>query len=172
MDVPSARLTRTICLSYISPSKEAGYSIVLRPLFSEDNVNSQWITSSQKETAHPTEAKAEAKTCEICHPLIVEEWKSSSHATAASNPLFLAFYNGTNMKGSQPAGPGYRLDFPNSKGNGSTCHVPASAIGSPFKADPNDVSGFAKEGIACDLCHKIDHTVVDASAGYPRGQEP
>ena len=148
-------------------AKEAGYSIVLRPLFLEDNVNYQWITSRQKENARPAEAKTEAKTCEICHPLIVEEWKSSSHANSASNPLFLAFYNGTDMKGSKPAGPGYRLDFPNSKGNCSTCHVPASAIGSPFSADPNDASRFAKEGIACDLCHKIDHTVVDASGGYP-----
>jgi len=63
-------------------------------------------------------------------------------------------------------GPGYKLDFPESAGNCGTCHVPGEAAkpGKGFATDPNQIHGVEREGVFCDLCHKVwDVTLEDGS---------
>ena len=141
------------------------HRIELKPVPGNDNRAYQWLIS--KGTA-PSSAKgpAEAKPCQDCHPGIAAEWTRDAHSRAAINPVFLAFYNGTGQ-GGQEAGPGYKLDFPHSKGNCCTCHLPILALSNPFDADPNQARGPALEGVSCDFCHKIKDVGLDRTGGYP-----
>lgn len=69
--------------------------------------------------------------CGECHEKMFEEWKPSSHAMAASSPLYLAARKNAGNDGC-----------------GDRCHTPlASALG---KTDP-----VASEGITCDVCHTL-----------------
>lgn len=79
----------------------------------------------------------------------------------------MAFFSGTDVNGKNDVVPGYKLDFPNSNGNCATCHVPALALDNPFNSDPNEAQGVAREGIFCDLCHKIDSVNIDKTGGKP-----
>lgn len=105
--------------------------------------------------------------CERCHPALAGEWEKSAHATAATNPLFLALFEGTDRDGIATGGPGYRRDYPNATGNCATCHVPALARDEPFAADPRHASGVASEGVFCDFCHKVQRATVDDTGGRP-----
>jgi hypothetical protein len=76
---------------------------------------------------------------------------------------------------SQPYyGPGYRLDFPNTAGNCSTCHVPVAAAypGMAYAADPNQVEGIATEGVFCEFCHKIGAVTLNPETGLPYPNMP
>jgi hypothetical protein len=112
--------------------------------------------------------------------LPVDEWQQDAHSQAAVNPRFLSVYNGTTLDG-EPGNPtvyrfdqdsllnvpvapslgqesasvGYRLDFPDQAGPCAACHVPVSALLTPYNADPNEAEGVAREGITCDFCHKL-----------------
>ena len=143
------------------------YRIRLDSIQKNDNENYQWLPSLPVEKEASTGGKPENKPCILCHPAITEEWLKSTHATSATNPLFLAFFSGTDIAGKENAGPGYKSDFPNSNGNCATCHVPAAALKNPFNADPRLARGVEREGVSCDLCHKISGVGIDRSGGYP-----
>ena len=149
------------------PKKAKEYSILLKSIPPIDNEKYSWIASSHNQTITTDDKTEEEKACQSCHPMIVEEWKNSAHSTSAKNPLFLSFFNGTNKNKRKIAGPGYKLDFPNSQGNCAACHVPALALDNPFNSDPNKAQGAAKEGVFCDFCHKIVNTGIDRTGGYP-----
>ncbi len=140
------------------------YQIVLTAVSGEDNTLYPWEPSR---TSKEGNGKGEHKACEACHPSLFPEWKQSAHAGSATNPLFLAVFNGKGPDGRSTGGPGYRLDFPRSLGNCTTCHIPALALNNPFNSDPNTAQGVAREGIFCDLCHKIEDTSVDTTGGHP-----
>lgn len=143
------------------------YQIVLKPIRKDDNKNYAWLSSLHEPMPAGPDGKAETKPCQACHPVLAEQWRTSSHGVSATNPLFLAFFNGTDRRGKKDVGPGYKVDFQNSNGNCATCHVPALALRDPFDSDPNKAAGVEKEGVSCDLCHKIDEVRVDQTGGYP-----
>ena len=143
------------------------YRIVLNSIPPGDHKNYEWLPSVREQRSPSMDGKPEAKVCQDCHPVITEEWRKSTHATSATNPVFLAFFSGTDHRGRKGAGPGYKVDFPNASGNCSTCHVPALALKKPFDSDPHEARGVAKEGVFCDLCHKISGARIDRSGGYP-----
>ncbi len=140
------------------------YSIILNPIHKGDNKKYAWIPSLYESL---TDGKAEIKPCQQCHAELTEQWKNSTHGSSAVNPLFLAFFSGTDINGKKSSGPGYKVDFPNSNGNCSTCHVPAMALNNPFNSNPREARGVEREGVFCDLCHKIDEAGIDSSGGYP-----
>jgi len=92
-------------------------------------------------------------SCYSCKHGVTQVWlDNDAHGKSASSMRFLSMYNGTDVNGnqcpltrdghsrdygripllpdlSQPhLGPGYRLDFPNTKGNCAACHVPGLAF--------------------------------------------
>lgn len=143
---------------------DAPFRIQLNPIHTDDNRSYIWQPSTVQ-TADV--GKPEVKPCQKCHSDLTAQWSMSTHAGSATNPLFLAFFKGSDHSGAKSAGPGYKLDFPNSNGNCATCHVPAMALDNPFSADPREARGVAREGVFCDLCHKIDASRIDGSGGYP-----
>jgi hypothetical protein len=131
--------------------------------------------------------------CKDCHPDIVAEWRSSSHALGKDNPIFLTMYNGTDVNGRQspeaalrenpfyygrltPAkpdpdlpyfGPGFKLDFPDINGNCAACHLPGASLDDPYGTDPNSIDGTNAKGSHCDFCHKIAGVALDNRTGVP-----
>lgn len=143
------------------------YRIVLNSIPVNDNQEYNWIPPLSNKILLLIKMAFGTKPCQVCHPELAEQWRKSTHAGSAINPLFLNFFNGTDGTGKKGIGPGYKLDFPNSNGNCATCHVPALALNNPFNSDPNEAQGIAREGVFCDLCHKIKDTNIDQRGGYP-----
>jgi hypothetical protein len=148
-------------------SSELEYRIRLDSIPMNDNKNYQWLPSLPGQQNTPDGSKTENKPCRFCHQAVTEEWLKSTHATSATNKLFLAFFSGKDHAGRENAGPGYKSDFPNANGNCATCHVPLAALKNPFDADPRLASGVDREGVSCDLCHKIGGVGIDKIGGYP-----
>ena len=138
------------------------YRIVLKKQPLVDNQEYAWAFSKQH-----GKKRNNQKACESCHPEVFAEWEKSSHSGSATNPLFFAVFSGKHKNGSLTGGPGYLLDFPGSKGNCATCHIPAAALRNPFNVDPIAVQGVDAEGIFCDICHKIVEARVDDTGGRP-----
>lgn len=143
------------------------YRIQLQPLPSDDNTEYRWLPA--RASARGVGANETGKPCETCHfgaslP-IVREWEASAHARSATNPFFLSFFNGPG--GAVPLLPriGYRIDFPGSAGNCAQCHVPALALRRPYDADPSLATGVEREGVLCDLCHKVKQVDADVAGG-------
>jgi cytochrome c2 len=140
------------------------YSIVLKSIQKEDNSRYAWLPSLNNSLLP---GKTALKPCQQCHAELAKQWSESTHGSSAINPLFLAFFNGTDIYGRNGFGPGYKLDFPNSSGNCVTCHVPAMALDKPFNSDPREARGIEREGVFCDFCHKIDEVHIDKVGGMP-----
>jgi hypothetical protein len=148
-------------------TEDKEYRIELNPIRFADNKRYHWLSPLTDKKSTPTNTTGEPKPCQVCHSVIVEQWKKDAHSSSAANPLFLTLFNGTNAHGEKGAGPGYKLDFPHSNGNCATCHVPVLALDNPFNSNPNDAQGVAREGIFCDLCHKIYDVNIDETGGKP-----
>jgi hypothetical protein len=127
-----------------------------------------------------------------------EEWQADAHSQSAVNPRFLTMYNGADVYGnhSPPTrfaysrdygsfplrpdpgkpyyGPGYKLDFPETAGNCSTCHLPGQAAkpGQAYAADPNQAAGIELEGVFCEFCHKVGAVTLEPSSGLPYPNMP
>jgi len=141
------------------------FHIALKPLPTGDNADYQWLAA--RSAAAP--ANDSGKPCETCHlrevfPL-VPEWESSAHARAATNPFFLAFFNGGQHDLALLPQLGYKRDFPRSSGNCANCHLPALALRRPYDADPGLATGVERDGVFCDLCHKVRQVKVDTVGG-------
>ncbi len=143
------------------------YRVELKSIHKTDNKDYKWIPSLNSGDYLTDENEAVEKACEKCHQEIVKEWLASTHSSSATNQLFLTFFNGTGEKGQKAVAPGYKIDFPNSNGNCAACHVPAMALNNPFNSDPNKATGVEKQGVFCDLCHKIENVKLDKTGGYP-----
>lgn len=130
-------------------------------------------------------------------PLPFDEWKIDAHGTSAVNRRFLSMYNGTDLSGENQSpptryafhkdygriplppdpslpyfGPGFKLDFPESAGNCAACHLPNAAVRAPYDTNPNTVTGVGKEGVGCDLCHKVWSVKLNPSSGLPYANTP
>ena len=129
-------------------------------------------------------------TCFLCHRDIYDQWTTSQHAQAVTDPWVQNIYKGTDADGNENVGPGYRLDFPDDPGGCADCHAPSAAIRAPGKTDLNvvynrgqtypTIKGYKSleqkeierlsgsvdaEGVHCDFCHKIKSVDVNDYAG-------
>jgi len=153
-------------------SGDVDVSIVLERHTQRDHASYRWVSAFSRE--------GDPVNCELCHSapspfgggLPFDEWSQDAHATSATNPRFLSMYNGSGPGGRPHIGPGYKLDFPESAGNCATCHAPNAAVDSPLGTDPNRVTGVGKEGVGCDLCHKIWEVRLNPATGLPFPNAP
>jgi hypothetical protein len=129
-------------------SNDKSVTINLHKLFEKDNPDYKWTDP---------EINPESRgNCGNCHPVMLkEQWARSSHANSAVNPYFLAMYYGKDTSLIREAGPGYKRDFPESKGNCATCHIPGAAVNDPSGIDPISVIDVSRHGVFCDVCHKM-----------------
>lgn len=136
-------------------------------------------------------------SCSHCMPSF-NEWEEDAHSQSALNERFLSVYSGTDVEGNQSPqteygynpdygnytllpdldqpyyGPGYKLDFPESAGNCSTCHVPGQAAhpGMEYAADSTEARGVDLEGVFCEFCHKIGGVTLDPETQLPYQNMP
>jgi mono/diheme cytochrome c family protein len=165
----------------------------------EDHPGYQWLPSGFSPGEGEDQGCAEChssagSSLEI--PLPVDEWRRDAHSGSAENPRFLSMYAGTAIGGgtgrpteyvhqrdyglipvapggeTADRGPGYKLDFPESRGNCGSCHVPIAALDDPYGVDPREVSGTAAEGVSCDFCHKLYEVKTDPRTGLPKPNRP
>lgn len=145
----------------------ASHRIQLTPVPTGDNPDYRWLPA--RASARSVGSDETGKPCETCHVgeglPVIREWEASVHARSAANPFFLAFFNGHGRDVPLRPNLGYRLDFPGSVGNCANCHVPALALRRPYDADPNLASGVEREGVLCDLCHKLKQVEPDLAGG-------
>ena len=107
--------------------------------------------------------------CGNCHPMIVSQWITNGHGSAAFNPRFYSLYNGTDLTGTISIGPGYLDDFPGTAGNCADCHAPGAGVDGYLTTNMNDVRQMITATIQCDYCHKIGGVYLDHATGsvYP-----
>ncbi len=143
------------------------YRIVLRAIPAGDEPGYAWASPRARAGDDSRRASAgKQPICEKCHPAIVSEWEASAHSRSATNPLFLAMYEGKDATGEATGGPGYRIDFPHSAGNCAACHVPGLAVNAPFGTDATSARAAAA-GVSCDVCHKVREAEIDDAGGRP-----
>ncbi len=172
------------------PTEGVPPDITLEPYYTTDNVDYEWFSD---------EGARGSVACSHCHTMpVYTEWQRDAHSRSAINPRFLSMYNGTDLDGHQSAptrfiydrdgtpipqppdptrpyfGPGFKLDFPNSAGPCAACHVPVAAVRreGPYAADPNQTAGVERDGIACELCHKIGEVSLDPVTRMPYPDKP
>ena len=160
-------------------------TIRLRPLTTSDDPAYSWLSAYGLSEDQPTCQRCHARATADTSPLPFDEWILDAHASSARNERFLTMYAGTDVHGNagpltryvwdrdygqrqlppdlnQPYfGPGYKLDFPNTRGNCACCHAPVAAVDDPYGVDPTTLTGVAAEGIGCDFCHKIADVLLD-----------
>ena len=102
--------------------------------------------------------------CNGCHNDHYEIWAESKMAGSARNPRVHSLYLGTDLDGA-PAGPGYRVDYPDQAGPCANCHAAAASANAPDETVLTEVSGIPAEGVFCDVCHKVRDVTVDAGPG-------
>lgn len=167
---------------------DAPISIQLSEYYTTDNPDYDWFSH---------EGDPGSLSCSHCMPSY-EEWIKDAHAQSAINPRFLSMYSGADLAGNQSPltqfgysrdygkfplppdmslpyfGPGYKLDFPDSTGNCSTCHVPvqASIPGEEYSVDPRQAEGVEQEGIFCEFCHKIGDVSINPDTNLPYTNMP
>ncbi len=172
----------------------SGIQFVLKKISGTDNPDYKWLSAFA--------IAGETGNCENCHAnaqdrdLPFAQWQGDAHAQSAGNMRFLSMYLGQDLQGNQRPprqyatnrdygrvplapdlskpyfGPGYKIDFPDTDGNCSACHVPAAAIDDPYKTDPTSVTGVGKEGITCDVCHKVWDVALNTATGLPYPNMP
>jgi hypothetical protein len=175
---------------------EPGIEIKLEPHSNTDDVDYEWVSAfsemSKEKACQHCHAEPENPDSE----LPFDQWRDDAHSGSVYNTRFLTMYLGTDINGnlSPPTrywnnrdygtvpvgpnprkpyyGPGYKLDFPSTKGNCATCHAPMAAIGDPYGVDPSLLTGVEAEGIGCDFCHKIWDVTLDPETGLPYENRP
>ncbi len=132
--------------------------ISLHKLYEEDNPDYQWL-SPLKDTLSPN-------NCGNCHvDVLMDQWSNNAHSNSAKNPFFLSMYYGLDTSLSRDCGVGYKTDFPGTKGNCATCHIPGSAVHDPWGIDPLSVDEISQQGVFCDVCHKIQNVNITDGQG-------
>ena len=127
----------------------------LRPLPPPAQRDYRWVDPSP-EASHP-------HACGRCHVELYREWAASGHATSVSNRWFVGLLYGTGTGANSPV-PNqwtFAADLPELTAVCAPCHVPQAALNDPAMVDPRRVIGTAREGIHCDLCHKVTGVDVD-----------
>ncbi len=179
------------------PGADVRFELVGIP--ESDHPDYEWLSAvegSGTGEGQPCEVCHSRTGSDLPHGLPVDQWLDDAHSQSATNPRFLSMYSGTDLAGNQspptryvtnrdygrvplrpdPAlpyyGPGYRLDFPDSAGNCAACHVPAAVVDDPYGVDPRTARGVGREGVTCDVCHKVWDVLLDPSTGLPDSGRP
>jgi hypothetical protein len=172
----------SVLLKDVQAPKE-GVRLELVPYQIFDNDRYEWIP--------PESVKG---SCVECHPAVTEMSLKDAHMRSAQNPRFLTLYYGTDTEGNQSPltryekgrkfsawvnsmvplppdlskpyyGTGYLLDFPDTVGNCTACHIPGASVDTPI--DPRSVTGADRYGAHCDFCHKVEDVHVSSTTGMP-----
>lgn len=123
-----------------STSATGPISLRLQRLPTHDNDDYAWID--------PHLDPASPNNCGNCHTEIYREWRSSSHANAATNPKFLGLFAPEAKTWNA------RREHPDGSAVCAKCHSPT--LDSPsLEYDVREAVGVAKTGIHCDYCHKV-----------------
>ena len=109
-----------------------------------------------------------AEKCGACHVDIYQQWRTSAHSHAATDPIFWQFFQQATR------------DIPGLAGGAClSCHSPVGTVTKEIRftepvVSPLKLSAVANEGVTCDFCHTIsgeEYFGKDISAGayrYPR----
>ncbi len=146
--------------------------IILNPLPEKDNPQYEWVDPAPSNAIKRIALAAVGKVinCGDCHSSIIyEQWRNNGHARAATSPLFISLYNGTDAGGKPGAHPGFKLDYPHSNGNCSNCHAPAAAVRNVIGVDMNTLEGVEKLGVTCDFCHKVKNVTLKENMSINSG---
>ena len=178
-----------------SPNTD-GIVLTLEAYPEADNAAYAWVSAYAEAGEKSNCQNCHAATDPTQTQLPFDQWQQDAHAQSAHNPRFLTMYTGTDIHGNaspptrytynrdygrrplppdlgQPYyGPGYKLDFPAAAGNCAACHVPAAAVNAPYGTDPTHVEGVGAEGVACDLCHKVQGVYLEPESGLPYPNMP
>jgi hypothetical protein len=123
--------------------------IFLNPIYLDDRADYRFISPV---------------TCSQCHVKLTRYYDQSKMAHTTSNPKLLNMYYGTDAFNRGGIGPGFKLDYPESEGNCTTCHAPSAAGLIPASQDLIKVlrSPWTEwDGISCDYCHKVRKVIKD-----------
>jgi hypothetical protein len=123
-----------------------GLTLTLRPYHTVDNPDYPWT---------PPISGTSPGACGVCHPMIVAQWITNAHGSAASNPRFFSMYNGTHLSGAPDVAPGYIDDFPATAGHCANCHAPGVGLDNFMSTDMNAVRDQVTATVHCDYCHKV-----------------
>ena len=123
-----------------------------------DNDHYQWLKPVWPKTDQTTYG------CNMCHGQQADDWQKSEMAKSAQNPRVFSLYLGTDEAGNHIGG-GYRDDNPDKAGPCANCHAPAAAVNAPNNTRLDLVEGVAKEGVFCDVCHKIRDVTIGGGLG-------
>lgn len=143
----------------------SGVTITLKAHYTSDNPDYAWFSSSDPDDP------ISCVHCMVAYP----QWMVNAHGNAGTNPRFFSLYNGTDISGTQVVSPGYKLDFPGTAGNCTTCHAPAAAVRGErtfMAADMNDLQGVEAEGVFCEFCHKAGAVYLNPATGLPYDNAP
>ncbi len=109
---------------------------------------------SQYRLQDPVPDQSKANNCGNCHSAVYGQWKLDGHAQAATDPMVVTLYSGTDVHGTPYRGPGYKLDWTD-EGNCATCHAPVAIIDRQHPVSLSDIQEVETAGVACDVCHKM-----------------
>lgn len=121
------------------------YRIQLPALPAGDDPTYPWVTAFPEDDQAPR-TDFGREPCGACHRRILAEWQELAHARAATNPRFLAFFDGRSSFS-------FAREARAAAADCGSCHTPMAAGGNPREA-----RAAGAEGIGCDFCHKIAET--------------
>lgn len=139
----------------VSSAAAVGVTIAVEPLSAPDNPNYTWW--------RPT-GTAEDLGCGTCHTTIVDQWSTGRHAIAATDPLVLQLYDGTNAAGDPDVAPGYRLEHDDA-GECGACHAATASWSEGQSVDLNEIPVEHSYGVYCESCHKVRSVTPGAGPG-------
>ncbi len=93
-----------------------------------------------------------AQACNACHAEIHDQWAASGHATASTNPVYLA---ATRAMGNPPECQNCHLPLENQR---PALHFGPGSTG-PKSNNPSYSPTLALEGVTCAACHVRDGTI-------------
>lgn len=100
--------------------------------------------------------------CGVCHEEQRDQWLTSRHAGAATNPWVLDLHSGSGTPGGAAGYVFTDLHDPGETGFCATCHTPMIDVFTPGMVQLNEVvDPAALEGVSCLACHQIGE--VDAN---------
>ena len=100
-----------------------------------------------------------ATSCSTCHPQYYEEWKGSMHRYSTSDPIWMLANNSLQQSTNGVL-----------KSTCFQCHSPIGFLtgNAPPNFQFNDLKDIVREGINCDVCHRMvpPHTTTSGRIAY------
>ena len=102
---------------------------------------------------------AEPQVCAGCHPNHYNEWETSMHAYAVTDPVFQRLVEISQLRSNEP------VDQFCIK-----CHSPVAVMlgETPAGFSFDNLSALTRKGITCDVCHTINSPVIESGLGLQK----